>query len=80
MQSVAFSIEGSAFIPQLPEPMFEIKGSERLPGAPDISSDGKHFILSMPVDDDDATARREPTIILNWMEEVKARVPTGARP
>jgi len=73
---VTYKVEGAVFTPELPQAMFQIEGDDQLRGL-DISKDGEHFLMIMPAVEG-GESRREPTIILNWAEEVKALVPTGA--
>jgi serine/threonine-protein kinase len=42
----------------------------------DISPDGRRFLM-VKESEDDTSALRSVTVVLNWFEELKARVPTG---
>ena len=45
----------------------------------DITPDGKSFLVMFPVSQDDParTAHDEVHVVLNWAEELKAKVPSG---
>ena len=71
----------------LTEPTFAFSSEERLPisnflsfsyyRSYDITPDGDRFLMVFPVDDADSGAppRLQINIVLNWFEELKARVP-----
>ena len=45
----------------------------------DITPDGKRFIVVMPVGESNGAAKRpraQINVVLNWLEELKQRVPT----
>jgi WD40-like Beta Propeller Repeat len=44
----------------------------------DVSPDGQRFLMLKPVDQDQA-APTQINVVLNWFEELKRRVPTGAK-
>ncbi len=52
-------------------------GTSTSPGRTyDISPDGRRFLM-IKESEDDASAPLSMTVVLNWFEELKARVPTG---
>ncbi len=42
----------------------------------DVAPDGKRFVFGRQ-SGEDATQFRQPTVVVNWFEELKAKVPTG---
>ena len=67
-----------AFTPSAPERLFErplISGGGR---HWDISRDGQRFLMHKEADTTDSgSPRAQMQVVLNWLEELKARVPTG---
>ena len=43
----------------------------------DITPDGRQFLMVFPATQAESSARPQINIVLNWFEELKARVPTG---
>ena len=75
MFSVAVSSENGAFRAQSPRLILE-----QLPGrfgqSLGISLDGKR-ILTTQSGDGDQKEDHQPTVVVNWFEELKAKVPVG---
>ena len=60
---------------QDPEPLFDAPWAASVGAANwDASSDGAQFVFVQPVDD---VAAPQVTVIVNWVEELKARVPVN---
>ena len=43
----------------------------------DLTPDGERFVMLKSVDGEDGSGSGELILVLNWFEELKARVPTG---
>ena len=46
----------------------------------DVTADGQRFLVTVPAgtgDSEDATLGTRLSVVLNWFEELKERVPTG---
>ena len=59
-----------------PQPLFEIGNYDFGPGAPrdyDVADDGRFLMLKA----EGQAPPRQITVVLNWFEELKARVPTN---
>lgn len=68
------------FAASTPHMLFE--GRYEQPPVPlhnyDVSSDGQHFLMLKPVEQEQA-APTQINVVLNWFEELKRRVPVGAK-
>jgi hypothetical protein len=76
IHSVSFSIQEGVFKPELPELVCKVDATNPSPLYLDISPDGKRFLTTVGVNEtpDEWT---NPRIIVNWFEELKAKVPTN---
>ena len=73
LYSVDYEVKGDEFVPQLPVLLAEVD-SETLPSAPYILSDGTGFVASSTKPDKGQSTVREPTIVVNWFEELRGRI------
>ena len=64
------------------KPRMLFKGGYELAPIPvtnfDVSPDGQHFLMIKPTEQEQA-APTQINIVLNWFEELKRRVPVGAK-
>ena len=74
LMSVRFSVEGGAFRPQLPRALFDFPDSY----SPFIqfSPDRSRMLTTKDIEDDQA-APRNPTVVVNWFDELEAKVPAA---
>jgi Tol biopolymer transport system component len=74
MFSVDYTIEDGRFnVEAVPQELFQLEQSVHLPDGAQLTSDGKSFIALQDVGLEHN--RVEPKIIVNWVEELKAKVP-----
>jgi Tol biopolymer transport system component len=72
VMSVSYNVAANAFVPSTPRAVV------RLPQAPgahrgfDVSADGRRFLT---IGGQTSTERAEINVVLNWLEELKKRVP-----
>ena len=75
MMSVSFTVEGDAFRPALPQELFDF-------GAPphsfvfNITTSGDQFLSYKDLGGGEVT-RREPIAVINWIDELEAKVPAA---
>ena len=71
---------GGPFLYETPNALFEATRSRlgQIGRSMDISPDGKRFLMVVPASADIAERQSTMTIV-NWFEELRARVPTGRR-
>ncbi|MCH7885006.1 MAG: serine/threonine-protein kinase [Planctomycetes bacterium] len=62
------------FSPGAPKPLFELEDASFLPPF-DISPDGRHFVMIQK--GEQSAPPTQLRVVLNWFEELKAKVPTG---
>jgi len=62
------------FSPGAPKPLFELEDASFLPSF-DISPDGRHFVMIQK--GEQSAPPTQLRVVLNWFEELKAKVPTG---
>jgi serine/threonine-protein kinase len=74
LMSVRFAVEGDTFRPRLPQVLFDFPGSYR----PSIqfAPDGSRMLVTKDVEDEQA-APRNPTVVVNWFDELEAKVPAA---
>ena len=72
---MTYTDDDNAFTPSLPQELFDISVNGFIGPGYEIAHDGKRFSVVM-TPDSEATAAM-PQIILNWFEELKAKVPTN---
>ena len=72
---VSVSTEGDVFRAQKPEPMFELRGN--FGRSFDVGPDGQRLLTVRGGTGEDERSR-QPTVVVNWFEELKAKV-TGGR-
>ena len=75
MFCVTYSDENNAFLPSLPQEVFDISVSGFIGPGYEISRDGKRFSVVLTPESEASAAM--PRIILNWFEELKAKVPAN---
>ncbi len=66
------------FVPENPQELFELPAMRRGEGRTyDVSPDGQRFLAinAVPLETDADASPPQINIILNWFEELKARVP-----
>jgi serine/threonine-protein kinase len=63
-----------SFSPGTPKTLFELKNASVVPPF-DISPDGQHFVMIQK--GEQSAAPTQLRVVLNWFEELKAKVPTG---
>jgi hypothetical protein len=72
--SVRFSIADDTFRPQLPQALFDYPDSYSL--FLQFSRDGSRMLTTKEIEDDRA-APRNPTVVVNWFDELEAKVPVA---
>ena len=67
-----------AFVPGKPRMLFEGRYVQAAPTtqAYDITADGQRFLM---IKTDEAEAAAEINVVVNWIEDMKRRVPTGTK-
>lgn len=74
MMAVSVSIQDDVLRASSPRLLFEIK-SFSYNGPHDVSSDGNRFLFYRPVGDIKEQSQ-QPTVVVNWFDELKAKAPT----
>ncbi len=74
MYSVSFSTEGDTFKPELPVLVFKIDETNHTLRSFEVSPDGKKFLTTARTHDA-PNVWTNPRIIVNWFEDLKAKVP-----
>jgi len=75
MHSVNYTVDGRVLTPLAPETLFTLADRKGYSPAFDITADGKRFLFTALVETAAADVRREPTIVLNWAQELQTLVP-----
>ena len=66
------------FVAGRPRPLFEWKyGSSTPIRSWDVSRDGERFLVTKRAEESDPEPRTHLNLVLNWHEELQARVPTS---
>jgi serine/threonine-protein kinase len=74
---VPYSVEKNSFQAGKPEMLFEDRFEMRAPFASyDVTADGQHFVM-FQFPGGRQTASFEPTVVLNWLDEVRRLVAAG---
>jgi hypothetical protein len=76
MMAVSIEAKETQIVPGIPRKLFDIppgRRSERDSRSFDIAPDGKRFVLMRSANP--GQGRRHINVVLNWSEELKARVP-----
>jgi serine/threonine-protein kinase len=73
LTSVMFRAEGDAFVASTPTRLMALPPTPGAARAYDVSADDKRFLVSRT---EASTERAEINLVLNWLEELKKKVPT----
>jgi len=74
LMSVRFSVEGDAFRPQLPQVLFDFPASVYSNPFIHFAPDGSRMLVTKDVEEDQS-APRNPTVVVNWFDELETKVP-----
>ncbi|MGD2110923.1 MAG: protein kinase [Phycisphaerae bacterium] len=73
VHAVDFAVEEERFVPSAqPEKLFEFDERFAMPGGAQVTPDGKHFVALERLED--ARNRVMPVIVVNWFEELEAKL------
>ncbi len=78
LMAVAVSVQDDVFRAQNPRQLFELKGSG-YSFSYDVAPDGNRFLFQRAAGEAKEQSL-QPTVVVNWFEELKAKAPSGARP
>jgi dipeptidyl aminopeptidase/acylaminoacyl peptidase len=73
MMSVSFTVEGDAFRPALPQELFDFSAPPHS-FVFNITTSGDQFLSYKDLGGGEVT-RREPVAVINWIDELEAKVP-----
>jgi serine/threonine-protein kinase len=76
LMSVRVSVEGGVLRPQSPREVIEYPETYGVPFA--VSTDGTRFLVDKDVIDTSA-GLPEPTVVVNWFDELEAKVPPAGK-
>ncbi len=74
VMAVSVSVQEDTFRAQNPRLLFEVKGTQCL-GPYDVAPDGNRFLFYRTVSEAKEQSQ-QPTVVVNWFEELKAKAPT----
>jgi len=74
LMSVRFAVEGDTFRPQLPQALFDFSQSIYSNPSVEFAPDGQR-ILATKEAEQVQSAPRNPTVVVNWFDELEAKVP-----
>ncbi|MEE8411076.1 MAG: hypothetical protein V3S47_01135, partial [Acidobacteriota bacterium] len=75
LMSVSFTVEGDAFRPALPEELFDFPLPPYSFGF-DVAPAGDRFLAYKDLTGGEVE-RREPVVVINWIDELEAKVPAA---
>jgi WD40-like Beta Propeller Repeat len=75
--AVPYAVEKNSFQAGKPQALFDSRFEMRAPYSSfDVTADGQHFV-AFQFDGGKPAARVEPTVVLNWLDEVRRQVSSG---
>jgi serine/threonine-protein kinase len=74
LMSVGYSVEGDTFRPQLPRALFDFSDSTFASAQVEFAPDGSRMLVTKDAEEDQS-APRNPTVVVNWFDELEAKVP-----
>jgi len=77
LSAVSVSVQDDTIRAQTPHQLFELKGA-RYSNMYDIAPDGNRFLFYRTAGETKEQSQ-QPTVVVNWFEELKAMVPTGRK-
>jgi hypothetical protein len=74
--SVRFTVEGDTFRPQLPQVLFDFPQNDYSNPFVEFAPDGLRMLVTKEAKQEQS-APRNPTVVVNWFDELEAKVPVA---